>query len=76
MGTKTSILVDTQIDGTDYKAGNVVDFPAAQAKSLVNGGLADANADAIAYRLSQGEEVKVHGKTADPAPADAAVETQ
>jgi hypothetical protein len=73
MGTKARILLDVAIDGVRYEPDQVVDFPAAQAKSLRNEGMIDTSAEAVAYCIEQGATVIVHqGDAAEPVIAPAA----
>lgn len=51
------ILVDTTINGIAIDCGKVVDIDAATAKSLIDGGIADPSAEAIAYAIKDNPDV-------------------
>lgn len=57
---QVAVLVDTSIDGIEYKVGNVVRLDAKIAKQAKEVGNVDDHPEAVAYRRSMGEEVQVH----------------
>ena len=74
---QVSVLLDARIDGVDYRAGQVVSLDAALAATNVDHGVVDDHAEAVAYRLSQGEEVVEHVDSIDAdVIEEAAAETQ
>lgn len=74
MGTKARVLVDTQVQGVDYKPNQLVELPDDIAKSLAKEGIVDTNKAAIAYCVDELKvEVIVHQK---PAAADAQQPTE
>ncbi|MDW5417739.1 hypothetical protein R6242_14305 [Iodobacter sp. CM08] len=66
---KVVVLSDVPVDGKSYSAGSVVELPEKTAKSLVDGGFADDNAEAVAYWLTQSKLI-VHGVVAEAAAAE------
>ena len=71
MGTKVRILVAVNIDGIPYRPNQVVELPAAVAKTQAAAGTVDANAAAVAYCINDlGEKSVVHQVSAQEAPAD------
>ncbi|TVO75132.1 hypothetical protein [Sedimenticola selenatireducens] len=63
---KARILVNTPLDGIDYKPNQVIEAEAATIKDLVNAGFADDKPAAVKYCLEEGEEVITHqGVTAE-----------
>lgn len=65
MTTKTTtvrILADCHLDGIHYPPNCLVTVPEAQAESLIQGGKADANPEAVDYCKTQGIEAILHSK--------------
>lgn len=60
------ILVDTPVEGIQYRANQLVAFPAEQAAALKESGFADDSKAAVDYCKSEGVEVIDHA----PAPAE------
>lgn len=76
MGTKARVLVDTKVQGVDYKPNQLVEFPDDVAKSLAKEGIVDTNKAAIAYCVDElKSEVVVHQKP-ESAAAEQTAETQ
>jgi hypothetical protein len=77
MGTKARILAVVHLDGKIYQPNQVVDLPAANAKSLADQGQVDPDKGAISYCINElGAEVIVHAapKAASKAPPPADTE--
>jgi vacuolar-type H+-ATPase subunit I/STV1 len=73
MPKKIRMLVDREIDGVKYKPNQVVIFPEALEKALVNGGEADASKAAVAYCEEElGAKAITHEAAADQAADQAA----
>lgn len=76
MGTKVRILAALTLDGVAYQPNQVVDMPAATAKSYQAEGQVDANKDAVAYCVNElGAVVIVHAVPVAEAPAETPPET-
>lgn len=61
MGTKARVLIATTVDGESYVPNDVVDFPAALAKTLKAAAQVDTDKAAVAYCLDElGAKVKTH----------------
>jgi len=71
---QVAVLLDVTLEGVEYKAGNVIELENSLAKAYAASGEVDLAAEAVAYRLSQGEEVKNHKAETAAAAADASSE--
>ena len=70
-GKKTvRILVDTPVEGIQYRANQLVAFPAEQAAALKESGFADDSKAAVEYCKSEGAEVLDHSPVVPELPAD------
>lgn len=76
MAKKVRVLVDTRIEGIDYKIDQVVELPDGVAKAYAKEGVVDIAPEAVSYVLGLGAEVIVHTEVieaqavvVDPAPA-------
>lgn len=65
---KVRLLSGVHLEGVQYPAGIALELPVKHADALVAGDLADDNAEAVKYALTQGELV-VHQVLAEPEPA-------
>ncbi len=73
MAKKVRMLVDLEVDGVKYRPNNVVVFPDALGKHILDAGQADDSKAAVAYAESQGAKPITH-ESAAAAQARAAVE--
>lgn len=69
-GILLRILSAAVIAGTDIKAGHVVEVDEITAAGLIDGGVADDNADAVAYALTENPDVIVLLKPDPDTPVD------
>lgn len=67
MAKKVRVLVDTSIEGVDYKINQVVELPDAVAKAYADAGVVDIAKAAIAYAVGEGAEVVVHAEVIEGA---------
>lgn len=71
---KVRVLVDTIVDGKDYKPNQVVSFDPATAKDLEKEGKVDSSPAAVKHCESEGAKVIEHGAPDSGEPAGPAVD--
>lgn len=67
MPKKVRVLVDTRIEGIDYKINQVVELPDDVAKAYADAGVVDPAKAAVAYAVGEGAEVVVHAEVIEGA---------